>query len=121
MKKLYLLLAMLCMALSSFAVLVPVEKAKAVAVGFYTHFFLHDNGQPVIDDIRVTEYNNIVTMYTFTFSPTGFVIVAADDVSIPILGYSDESTIPREISNPATKEWLDGYSKEGYRQQILPC
>ncbi len=114
MKKLFLLMAMLCMALSSFAVSVPVEKARAVAIGFYTHFFLHDNGQPVIDDIRVTEYKNIVTIYTFTFTPTGFVIVAADDASIPILGYSDESTIPREISNPATKEWLDGYSHEIY-------
>lgn len=114
MKKLFLLLAMLCMAISSFAVIVPVEKAKTVAVGFYAHFFLHDNGQPVIDDIRVTEYNNIVTMYTFIFKPTGFVIVAADDASLPILGYSDESTIPREISNPATKEWLDGYSQEIY-------
>lgn len=114
MKKCFLLLAMLCMALSSFAVMVPIEKAREIAVGFYAHFFLHDNGQPVVNDIRVIEYHNIVTIYTFTFDPAGFVIMAADDASIPILGYSDESTIPREITNPATKEWLDGYSREIY-------
>ncbi|HEY5507510.1 MAG TPA: Spi family protease inhibitor, partial [Paludibacter sp.] len=90
------------MALSSFAVTVPIEKAREIAVGFYAHFFLHDNGQPVVNDIRVIEYHNIVTIYTFTFDPAGFVIMAADDASIPILGYSDESTIPREITNPAT-------------------
>lgn len=114
MKKLFLLLAVLCMAFSSFAVLVPVEKAKAVAIGFYSHYYLHDNGLPVIDDSRVTVKNNIATVYTFTFSPVGFVIVAADDASIPILAYSDESTIPKEITNPATKEWLDSYSNEIY-------
>lgn len=114
MKKYFLLLTMLCMALSSFAVTVPIEKAREIAVGFYAHFFLHDNGQPVVNDIRVIEYHNIVTIYTFTFDPAGFVIMAADDASIPILGYSDESTIPREITNPATKEWLDGYSREIY-------
>ena len=114
MKKYFLLLAVLCIASSSFAKMVPVEKARAVAIGFYAHFFLHDNGQPVVNDTRVTELNNIATVYTFLFDPTGFVIVAADDASIPILGYSDESTIPREITNPATKEWFDGYSSEIY-------
>jgi hypothetical protein len=63
----------------------------------------------------VTEYKNIVTIYTFIFDPVGFVIVAADDAAIPILGYSDESTIPREITNPATKEWFEGYSHEIYK------
>jgi len=115
MKKCFLLLAVLCIALSSFAVTVPIEKARAVAVGFYAHYFLHDQGQPVVNDTRVTEYNNISTVYIFIFDPVGFVIVAADDASIPILGYSDESTIPREITNPATKDWLDGYSREIYK------
>jgi photosystem II stability/assembly factor-like uncharacterized protein len=115
MKKYFLLLAMLCMAFSSFAVTVPIEKARDIAIGFYAHFLLQDKGQPVINDARVTVYRNIATIYTFTFDPVGFVIVAADDAAIPILGYSDESTIPREITNPATKEWFDGYSHEIYQ------
>jgi photosystem II stability/assembly factor-like uncharacterized protein len=114
MKKLFLFVAVLCMALSSFAAKVPVEQAKAIAVGFYAHYCMHDNGQPVIQEINVTEHKNRVTLYTVNFSPKGFIIIAGDNASIPILAYSDESTIPHEITNPATREWIDNYSDEIY-------
>ena len=114
MKKCFLLLTVLGMVLSSFAAKVPVEQAKKIAVGFYAHYCLHDNGLPVITETNVTVKNNIVTLYTLNFTPTGFVIIAGDDASIPILAYSDESVIPHEITNPATREWLDNYSREIY-------
>jgi photosystem II stability/assembly factor-like uncharacterized protein len=112
MKKYYVLMAVLCMAISSFAKIVPVEKAREVAVGFYTHYYLHDNGQAVVSEVQAAEYQNMVTYYTFNFNPSGFVVVAADDASIPLLAYSDESNIPREFDNPATKEWFDSRSRE---------
>ncbi|MCX6246258.1 MAG: C10 family peptidase [Bacteroidetes bacterium] len=115
MKKQILFLAVFFAAFSSFAIHVPAEKARAVAVGFYSHSFLNGNGQPLISDVRETRYNDITTFYTFNFDPAGFVIVAADDASIPILGYSGESKIPAEITNPALKDWLDGYSHEIYQ------
>lgn len=115
MKKNFLSIALFFLALSSFAKIVPLEKARDIAVAFYTHNLSRDNGQPVVKDASVIEYKTIITYYIFNFSPSGFVIVAADDASIPILGYSDEGVIEGEITNPATKEWLNGYSQEIYQ------
>ena len=81
MKKIFLFLALLCIASSSFAAPVKIEKAKQLASGFYAHYYLHDNGQAVVKETRVTEINNIVTYYIFNFDPEGFVIMAADDAS----------------------------------------
>ncbi len=115
MKKNSLLIALIFLALSSFANRVPVEKARDIAITFYSHYLSGDNGQPVVKDVSVNEYKSIVTFYIFNFNPSGFVIVAADDASVPILGYSDEGAIEGEITNPATKEWLDEYSHEIYK------
>jgi photosystem II stability/assembly factor-like uncharacterized protein len=115
MKKYLLFIAVIFMALSSSAKLITVEKAKEIAIAFYAHNLSLDKSQPVITESEVTEYKSIVTYYIFNFDPKGFVIVAADDASIPILGYSNESTIQGEITNPATKEWLESYSREIYQ------
>jgi hypothetical protein len=115
MKKIFLFLALLCIASSSFAAPVKIEKAKQLASGFYAHYYLHDNGQAVVKETRVTEINNIVTYYIFNFDPEGFVIMAADDASIPILGYSDKGEIPAELTNPAARDWLNDYSREIFR------
>ncbi len=115
MKKILLLITLLIVAFPSFAKLVTIEKAKDIAIAFYSHYLSKNDGEPAIKDAEVIEYKNIVTYYIFNFDPAGFVIVAADDASIPILGYSDEGAIEKEITNPATKEWLDGYSHEIYK------
>jgi photosystem II stability/assembly factor-like uncharacterized protein len=115
MKKFLLLMVVLFSAFSSFAKLVPVEKARDIAVVFYAYYLSQDDGQPVVKSSEVIEYKDIVTYYIFNFNPGGFVIVAADDASIPILGYSDEGAIQGEVTNPATKEWLEGYSHEIYK------
>jgi photosystem II stability/assembly factor-like uncharacterized protein len=115
MKKYFLLITLFFFELSSFAKMVPVEKARDIAVAFYSHFLSQYNKQAVVKDQTVIEYKTVVTYYIFNFSPSGFVIVAADDASIPILGYSDKGAIEGEITNPATKEWLSGYSHEIYQ------
>ena len=115
MKKCFLIPALLCIALSSFAAKVTIEKAQQVAIGYYAHYCQPGSGQPVVIEARVNEFNNIPTFYVFNFYPAGFVIVAADDASIPVLGYSDEGSIPEVITNPAAKDWLDAYSHEIYK------
>ena len=115
MKKSFLLLVLFCIVFSSFAVKVPVEKAREIAVGFYAHYCLHDNVQPVVKEINVTEFQNVITIYTINFEPKGFILIAADDAAIPVLAYSDESDFPRDLTNPATKEWIDGYSREIFK------
>ncbi len=114
MKKIYSLLAMLFMTITLFAAHVPLNEAQQLAIGFYSHNSPGSVGHPVITDATATEYKNITTFYTFNLASGGFILVAADDASIPILGYSFEGSMPREIDNPATKEWLDGYSRQIY-------
>ena len=62
---------MLLIAFSSTAKLVTIEKAKEIAIAFYTHNFSQDKSQPVITESDVTEYKNIVTYYIFHSQPGG--------------------------------------------------
>ena len=110
MKRLFTLIAMFSMALSLFGAHVPQTEAENIARRFYAHYA--KVGNPVISDVYTVKHETQPTFYTVNFSNGGFVIVAADDASIPILGYSTEGPMPKVISNPATREWLDGYSTE---------
>ncbi|GAB1405445.1 hypothetical protein MASR1M74_26260 [Lentimicrobium sp.] len=91
----------------------PVDKktAEQVAVNYYTHY-----APAAITDYSVkatfeSQANGIKTYYTFSFNAGGFVMVAADDASIPVLGYSHEGDFDGEL-NPAAKAWFEGYDNE---------
>jgi photosystem II stability/assembly factor-like uncharacterized protein len=113
MKKLYTLVAaMIGFSATLLAVHVPQDEARKLATTFYTHNAPGRISKATVKEAYVTTWQDVPTYYTFVFEPVGFVLVAADDASIPILGYSFESEMPRDITNPATKGWLDSYSKE---------
>jgi len=105
-------MAMLCMAISMFAAHVSRQEAQQVAIAFYKHHNPGHAANAEIKDVVTFEHQSLTTFYLFRFIPTGFVIVAADDASMPILGYSTENRVPDEITNPATRDWLEGYSRE---------
>ena len=112
MKRLILFMAVLCMALSGMARPVSQTEAELIAKAFYAH-----NAPVTITDYTIektwaSREGQLVTFYTVAFRAGGFVLVAADDASIPILGYSFENGMPVVITNPATKSWLEGYSSE---------
>ncbi len=110
MKKLLTLIALVAFVASSFAARVSQKEAEKIALRFYSHFA--NISTPAISGVFATKHETETTFYTFNFSSGGFVLVAADDASIPILGYSAEGVMPEVISNPATREWLESYSKE---------
>jgi len=112
MKHFFLSLAMLCIVISTMAKPVSQAEAEQIAIAFYIHNAPVSITDYTIENAWTTQQVDLVTIYTFTFNSGGFVLVAADDASIPILGYSFENNLPEEISNPATKEWLEGYSEE---------
>lgn len=56
--------------------------------------------------------NGAAVYYAFNFAEGGFVLIAADDVSLPVLGYSTEGELPQNPDHPAVKEWLNGYASE---------
>jgi photosystem II stability/assembly factor-like uncharacterized protein len=114
MKKLFSLLTLLNIAVFVFAAHVPQQEAQKVAIRFYKQYGMGNSGSPVVLDATSANHQSVTTFYTFRFVQGGFVLVAADDASIPILGYAFDREMPQVITNPATKDWLDGYSREIY-------
>lgn len=52
------------------------------------------------------------TAYIFNASGHGYVIVSADDVAYPLLGYSDSGCIDPSNMSPEMKWWIDGYGRQ---------
>ena len=52
------------------------------------------------------------TVYVFNDNGGGFLIVSADDVATPLLGYSDTGSFDAGAIPPAMQYWLDCYSDE---------
>lgn len=111
MKRIFTLL----LSLLSLAVLAnPVDRktAEQVAVNYYAHYAPAGIDNFTIIDCFETTSNGMTTLYTFTFNQGGFVMVSADDATIPVLGYSHTGTIEADTYNPAAKDWLEKYSQE---------
>ena len=115
MKKLFLLITMMTFGTMVMAVHVPQQEARKIAVTVYASHQTGLSATPMVSNETVTTFNNVPTYYTFRFLGGGFVMVAADDASLPVLGYATDSELPLEITNPATKAWLEGYSREIYQ------
>jgi hypothetical protein len=103
---------------------VSQEEAQKTAISWYTNIAKAYVTDYSVEDVFTVTKDNLVTIYVFNFKSGGFVVVAADDASIPILGYSVENPFPADISCPAVKEWLEDYSlqinqivKEGLSNQ----
>lgn len=61
--------------------------------------------------------------YVFNVDLKGFIIVSADDIAEPILGYSIEGTFNKNEMPQNVAKWLEGYKKEisyAIEQKILP-
>jgi len=91
---------------------VTKETATKVATAFLK--VQANNSNINISNIYTESIDNVTTFYIFSFSPKGFVIVAADDNINPILGYSvtsqfDKNNIPTQLQG-----WLQQYSKNIY-------
>lgn len=50
--------------------------------------------------------------YVFNSGNTGFIIVAGDDASLPILGYSTESNFNPDKIPQSVSKWLEGYKEQ---------
>ncbi|OQY26418.1 MAG: hypothetical protein B6244_13670, partial [Candidatus Cloacimonetes bacterium 4572_55] len=88
------------------------QRATRIAQNWYAHLAPEHIGDYSIANVIPTIYNGQVTLYAINFAQGGFVIISADDATIPIIGYSYSSEIPRDITHPAVKAELERYSKE---------
>lgn len=94
----------------------PVSQQQARTAG--THFisnYLSGRNNPTLELARTyyDETSQLPVFYIFNAAGNkGFVIVAADDKSTPVLGYSTESAFPATELSPELSYWLDGYKKQ---------
>lgn len=91
---------------------IPQQEAQQVAAMFYRLNYPTGLEVPQVRSVSAFTFNSDTTCYIVRFDPIGFVLVAADDASIPILGYSFENEMPETIDHPAVVAWLDDYSRQ---------
>ena len=88
------------------------EQARRAAVGFAKTINLHidtSSAKSLSDMPSVAQFQGF---YVFTGSDgKGFVIVSADDCTIPILGYSDTNPFPHDTLSESVHDWLQGYDE----------
>ena len=110
MKKLFITLLITMVGFGLFAKPVSKETAKETALNFYKHYNPL-RSEFIISEELTMEEQGITTVYIFKFEGGGFIMVSADDAATPILAYSETSNFDFNDMAPATKAWIDGYSK----------
>ncbi|MGD0711029.1 MAG: C10 family peptidase [Bacteroidales bacterium] len=111
MRKILFTLSMLVFGLGLFAAPVTMETAQQVAVNFYKHNAIKTSDYTISDEYA-NQYNGMTTYYVFIFKSGGFVMIAADDASIPILGYSTASPFDKNNIPPNAQWWFNEYSRK---------
>lgn len=110
MKRILLTIQLVLLCAVAFSTPVSIETARTVATNFWET--RTGNTNPVFQE--VSNDLGLENMYVFiTKDNDGFVIVSANDVAIPILGYSFYNGIRRDESIPLNMfKWLNHYSDE---------
>jgi hypothetical protein len=119
MKRFTFVLFLLLICFSVVADPVDLKRAKNVAMNYYKFYAPSEISDYSITDWFENQSNGSTTLYTFVFKSGGFVIVAADDASIPVVGYSFSSPAPRNTTNVAASQWLGNVSTEVDRLRKL--
>lgn len=131
MKSILLLFLLAIFTLHVSADPISVETANQVGMSFFARpvsasGMLKSTKQPVslklvysANAIQVDAGNRlksaaqtIVPFYVFNSDNQGYVVVAGDDRSIPILGYADEGAFDPNNIPPNMQKWLEGYKAE---------
>ncbi|MFZ4521318.1 MAG: C10 family peptidase [Bacteroidales bacterium] len=114
MKKVFLFIAMMALGCMVMAAHVSQQEARQVASTFYKNHHPRFTGTVNITDGNIFNYLETPTMYLFNYGSEGFILVAADDASTPVLGYSFENGMSGDNLLPNVKSWLESYSREIY-------
>lgn len=114
-KRIFVLSVLLTLSALLFAVPVDKDRAKDVAKLFLQKQIVKggQNRAPQnlrLEDVNVSQYDG--KLFVFNTASGGFVVVSANDVAYPILGYSDENSLKAENIPSNVKAWLDLYAKE---------
>ncbi|TAF73696.1 MAG: T9SS C-terminal target domain-containing protein [Bacteroidetes bacterium] len=126
MKKSITLFSSILLTINLFAEQVSPEKAVSIAKNFITQQSSNANARtsgeldfeqvfPKINSKnKRSEQNSLPTpYYIYNFNNNGgFIIIAGDDASMPILGYSFEGFYNDTIISPQFAKWMEGYKNQ---------
>lgn len=120
MKKTLVFLIVALLGLTTFAKPVDLNTARRVAENFWQNETTGEAAGKTVQRIgnsnfiEISNRLGVSEMYVFNCEDNhGFVIVAADDIASPILGYSTINGIDREGRLPENlRWWLQGYARE---------
>lgn len=120
MKKLLLLITVILIGISFYAqaTVVSIENARLAGKNFYYERINRSGNVPYESIVIAQEFtetaDNVPVYYIFNFKGTGFIIVSADDIAHPVLGYSFNTSLSPDNIPENFAGWMDHY-----RQQIL--
>ena len=122
MKAFYAITLSILFGITIIAKPIPKEQAAKVANSFLES---HSMSLTYQEKAHFLPDTSVITLfYIFNDSLNhSFVIVAGDDASYPILGYSKESLFNTKIIGSNVEKWIDGYKKEIryiIREKLLP-
>lgn len=106
---------MVYFAFAAFGKPVNVSTAKTVAKNYFNHQLIKKGDHALADNnyelvFTQNTVKGIPVYYVFNAMPNaGFIIVAADDASLPVLGYSFHNLYQGENSNHSFAKWVDSY------------
>ncbi|MCK4978911.1 MAG: C10 family peptidase, partial [Candidatus Delongbacteria bacterium] len=86
---------------------VQMDTAKNVALNWYKGYS-STKTLPTISSIDEIKTNDIVDIFVFNME-NGFVLVAGDDASVPVIGYSFDEVFDYSSEKPNIKFWIDAY------------
>ena len=129
MKKITLLfsIAMLVCFGSLFGKTVSVENAKTIAVNFFKINAPEASTRGAVTaslNYTRVEADNTVDFYVFNITPgPGFVIVSADDIAVPIIGYSTDANFQSDLTRTGVVDWMTHAAQHIYKgiQQNVPA
>jgi hypothetical protein len=115
MKRTVLIFLLLLLTYSIQAKKVEMQTAQNVGLAYYyehvNQFFTVELKALNVTSVS-TEFENILPIYyIFNINNNGFVIVSADDIATPVLGYSYETDFNSNEISPELKYWLNGVKK----------
>ena len=114
-KKLFILIGFLIAGLSLNAAVVPESVAAATGLNYWkshARFAKVPNAMNAsITKTYAISSNKQVAYYVFDITPTGFVIVSAEDAISPILGISYDGNYVPDNQAPAFVQWMSGYER----------
>jgi hypothetical protein len=101
-----------------FAREIPLPQASNVAINWMNERFGENFKNEDIQEIRTVKYGENPVYYVVIFKEQGWVIVASDDVSLPVIAYSNEGKFSFSDQSPAFSSWMNA-TKKSISQAIV--